>query len=286
MKKHDYFHHIKLTHVFMIHDKIVTVIKEEEMILIKSVELKTNDKKDFPSYLPLFNQVISFDKPITLLIGDNGCGKSTFLDILRTKLNLFKIGQKEMDFTHIDFKASFHLHKPKGLYFASEDFTTYIHDLEREKKWSKEAIKEIDETYKNKSEFAKSLAKMPHGRTLYEIDNLHNRNLNESSHGEAYLSFFKSRLRKGQLILLDEPETPLSFQNQLALLYLLKEGVDSGSQFIIATHSPVIMAYPDAAIYQFTENGLMKVSYDKIEQVESLKHFLNNPDLFLRHLFK
>ena len=256
------------------------------MILLKSVELKTKDKTGFPSYLPLFNQVILFDAPITLLIGDNGCGKSTFLDILRTKLNLFKIGQKEYDFTNIDFKASFHLHKPKGLYFSSEDFTTYIHDLEREKKWSKEAIKEIDETYKNRSEFAKSLAKMPHSRTLHEIEHLHSRNLNESSHGEAYLSFFKSRMRPGQLILLDEPETPLSFQNQLALLYLLKEGIDNGSQFIIATHSPVIMAYPHATIYQFTENELMKASYDKIEQVESLKQFLNNPELYLRHLFE
>lgn len=256
------------------------------MILLKSVELKTKDQKGFPFHLPLFNQEILFDTPITLLIGDNGCGKSTFLDILRAKLNLYKIGQKEDHFPYIEFKASYHLHKPKGLYFSSEDFTTYINELEKEKKWSKEAIQEIDETYKNRSEFAKSLAKMPHGRTLHEIEHLHDRNLNESSHGEAYLSFFKSRMRPGQLILLDEPETPLSFQNQLALLYLLKEGVENGSQFIIATHSPVIMAYPHATIYQFTEDGLMKTSYEQIEQVESLKHFLNNPDYFLRHLFK
>ena len=127
---------------------------------------------------------------------------------------------------------------------------------------------------------------MPHGRTLYEIENLHDRNLNESSHGEAYLSFFKSRMRPNQLILLDEPETPLSFQNQLALLYLLKEGVKQGSQFIIATHSPVIMAYPGSTIYELTGAGLIKTSYDKIEQVESLKHFLKDPNSFLRHLFK
>lgn len=274
-------------HVIAIHDTIDTKVEvRKNMILLKSVHLKHKGKTGFPFHLPLFNQEIYFDAPITILIGDNGCGKSTFLDILRVKLNLFKIGQKELHYTDIDFKATYHLHKPKGYYFSSEDFTTYINELEREKKWSKEAIKEIDETYKNRSELAKSLAKMPHGRTLHEIEHLHDRNLYESSHGEAYLSFFKSRMRPGQLILLDEPETPLSFQNQLALLYLLKQGVEEGSQFIIATHSPVIMAYPSSSIYQLSEEGLIKTSYERIEQVETLRQFLNNPDYFFRHLFK
>ncbi|PKK93356.1 MAG: ABC transporter ATP-binding protein [Tenericutes bacterium HGW-Tenericutes-6] len=256
------------------------------MILLKSIHLKHQGEKAYPYHLPFFNQDILFKSPVTLLIGDNGSGKSTLLEILRAKLNLFKIGQKDEAFLNINLKASYHLHKPRGFYFSSEDFTTYIDNLEKEKAWSKQEIKNIEDQYKNRSDYAKSLAKMPHNRTLHEIDHLHDRNLNESSHGEAYLSFFKSRMRDHELILLDEPETPLSFENQLALLYIIKEGVEKGSQFIIATHSPVMMAYPQATIYQLSSDGLIETSYEKIEQVESLKQFLNHPDHFLRHLFK
>src|SRR5690606_13505862 len=120
----------------------------------------------------------------------------------------------------------------------------------------------------------------PHKKTLYEIDHLHDRDLSTASHGEAYLSFFKSRMRLNQLILLDEPETPLSFENQLALMYLLKEGIDMNSQFIIATHSPVIMAFPNATIYQFTERGLEIVPYKSINQVQNLKSCLDEPNRF------
>jgi len=256
------------------------------VILLKSTHLKTHGEEKYPYHLPIFNQDIFFKSSVTILIGDNGSGKSTLLEIIRAKLNLYKIGQKEDAFLNINLKASYHLHKPRGLYFSSEDFTTYIENLEKEKAWSKAEIKNIEDQYKHRSEYAKSLAKMPHSRTLHEIDHLHDRNLNESSHGEAYLSFFKSRMRDNELILLDEPETPLSFENQLALLYLIKEGVERGSQFIIATHSPVMMAYPNATIYQFSKDGLVETSYEKIEQVESLKQFLNHPELFLRHLFK
>lgn len=255
------------------------------MVLLQSIVMDGDEKKGYPFDLPFFNQEICFKTPITIFIGDNGCGKSTLLEIIRAKLNLFRIGQQEQTFSSVRFKPRFTLQKPKGFYFSSEDFTTYIHDLEKEKAWSMEAIREIEETYKHRSELARSLASMPHGRTIHEIENLHDRNLSESSHGEAYLSFFKSRMRPNQLILLDEPETPLSFDNQLTLLCLLKEAVDSGSQIIMATHSPVITAYPNATIYQFLNHELTETTYEQIEQVQLLKSFLNDPKRFFKHLF-
>jgi len=256
------------------------------VILLQSIQFLKHDEEGYPFHLPFFNQEIQFTSPITILIGDNGSGKSTFLELIRSKLDLFQIGTPYQYPKAIHCKTRYILQKPKGFYFSSEDFTTYIHELEKEKVWSKSELDRIDIEYANRSTLAKTLASMPHQRTIHEIESLHNRPLQESSHGEAYLSFFQSRMREKQLILLDEPETPLSFQNQMALLYLLKQTVDSNSQLIIATHSPVIMAYPGANILHVTKDGFQTVRYQDIEQVQSLKQFLNHPEQYFRHLFQ
>lgn len=256
------------------------------MILLQSIQFLRDVEEGYPFSLSFFNQEVPFTSPITILIGDNGSGKSTFLELIRYKLDLYQIGTPYQYPKAVRCKTKYTLQKPKGFYFSSEDFTTYIHELEKEKRWSKTELERIDEEYANRTALAKTLASMPHKRTIHEIESLHSRPLLESSHGEAYLSFFQSRMREKQLILLDEPETPLSFQNQMALLYLLKQTIDSNSQLIIATHSPVIMAYPGAQILQFTKGGLQKIHYQEIEQLQSLKQFLNHPDQYFRHLFQ
>lgn len=254
------------------------------MIHLKAVTFQGKDNR-YPYHLPFFDQRIVFNHPLTILVGDNGCGKSTFLELIKEELSLYQIGKPVDSHPHVSCIKEVTLKKPKGLYFSSEDFTTYIKELEDELKSSKEELKLIDQTYNNRSEFAKSLAKMPHARTIHEISSLHDRPLNASSHGEAYLSFFKSRMRADQLILLDEPETPLSFANQLALLYILKDTIERGSQIIIATHSPIIMSYPGAEIYLFTDDRLEKTTYEDLESVKTLRDFLNEPKRYLHHLF-
>ncbi len=260
--------------------------KEIVMSLIKSVYFHKDKETTFPYHLPFFNQLIDLDHDITILVGDNGSGKSTLLELMRTSLNLFQIGKpmQEMKQVKADFK--FALTKPRGFYFSSEDFTTYIYELEKEKSYAKAAINEVNDAYKHKSSFARQQAKGPYQKTLYEVERLHDRDLLKSSHGESYLSFFKSRLVPNYFILLDEPETPLSFQNQLSLLYMLKEAIDDGCQLIIATHSPLIMAYPGAHILEITDEGIHEKTYEDIENVQMMKDFLNHPDRYFNYLFK
>jgi predicted ATPase len=128
------------------------------------------------------------------------------------------------------------------------------------------------------------MASVPHAKSLEELENMYSNDLSMRSHGEAYLDFFASRLKPKQLYLLDEPETPLSTQNQLTLLAMIKTAVEEDCQFIIATHSPIIMAYPGATLYEIGNNQIQSVQYDEIESIQLLKQFLNQPGQFIRHL--
>lgn len=240
----------------------------------------------YPYDLPFFNQTIRFTKPVTFIIGDNGSGKSTLLELIKNNLGLFQIGKPILDLPKVDMSLSYQLKKPKGLYFSSKDFTTYIHELEKEKASAKAYIREVEETYQKRSLLAQSLAKMPHASTLHDIDLLHDRNLNESSHGQAYLSFFKSRIRDNQLLLLDEPETPLSFQNQLALMLLIKEAEQKGNQVIIATNSPILIHYPGAEILLLDGQGIKQITLDEVDYLNDIKSFIQQPERFLKHLFE
>lgn len=253
---------------------------------LKQIKFQKDDLQGFPYELPFFDVDIDFNHPITILTGDNGCGKTTLLELIQEQLGLFQIGQPLNPMHHDNAKISFDLKKPKGFYFSSEDFTTYIYELEKEKVFAKQSMKQVEGEYKDKSAFARQQAKGPYAKTIAEIDRLHDRNLLKSSHGESYLSFFKSRLRPNYLILLDEPETPLSFSNQLSLLYLLHQAIEENCQLIIATHSPLIMAYPNANILKIDQEGIQKIQYEDIENVKMMKDFLNHPERYFNHLFR
>jgi predicted ATPase len=108
--------------------------------------------------------------------------------------------------------------------------------------------------------------------------------LSACSHGELFLTLLRSRLTAPGLYLLDEPETPLSPTNQIALLALLLEAANRGSQVIAATHSPILMALPGANILDFDQRPPALIAWEDVEHVGITKAFLNNPDTFLRHL--
>lgn len=265
------------------------------MIYLKSVSFSQVNQNNFPFSLPFFGNNYTFSSPVTLIVGENGSGKSTFLELLDEVLKLYKINSKNLEHQELTkvlkeassyVKCQFHLKKPKGFFFSAEDFTSYIHYLIQERNASFEELKRIDKEYEHKSELSKSLARMPHARTIGEIDSLYEKDLLKSSHGEAYLDFFKSRIRENEVYLIDEPETPLSIQNQLALLSIIDEGVKRNNQFIIATHSPIMMAIPYAEIYQIDESGMHINHYDKIESIILLKQFMNHPESFFRHLYQ
>ena len=108
--------------------------------------------------------------------------------------------------------------------------------------------------------------------------------MHDQSHGESFFSVFIHRLRGNGLYILDEPEAALSPQRQLAFLVRLHQLIAQQSQFIIATHSPIILAYPDAKILQITENGFEELPYQETAHYELCKTFMMEPDLMLREL--
>ena len=104
------------------------------------------------------------------------------------------------------------------------------------------------------------------------------------SHGQAFLRLFDRRMGARSLWFMDEPEAPLSFRSQLALLGMLDDLVKAGSQFVIATHSPVLLAFPGASIYEFVEDGVERRRWADLDVVQQVRAFLDAPDRYFRHL--
>jgi len=112
------------------------------------------------------------------------------------------------------------------------------------------------------------------------------KSLHEQSHGESFFSFFKNRIGKGGFFILDEPEAALSPQRQLSLLVIMNELCqDPNTQFLIATHSPILLAYPKATIYSCDEQKLKTITYEQTDHYQITQQFLNNPSLYLKQLF-
>jgi predicted ATPase len=124
-----------------------------------------------------------------------------------------------------------------------------------------------------------------HQGSIQDLTNRYGENPDAQSHGEAFLDLFKARLVPQGLFLLDEPEAALSPQSQLAFLAMLREGVLQGGQFVIATHSPILMAIPGARIFLFDQDRIRPVSFEALESVILVKEFLQAPERYLRHLW-
>jgi predicted ATPase len=108
--------------------------------------------------------------------------------------------------------------------------------------------------------------------------------LNLRSHGESFLAYLESRLTERGLFVLDEPEAALSFTSCLRLLALMGVLVDNGSQVLLATHSPVLAAFPQAAVLEFGPEGITRTAWTELELVDHWRTFLDRPETYLRHL--
>jgi predicted ATPase len=126
---------------------------------------------------------------------------------------------------------------------------------------------------------------MAYSRELHDMKQRYGEGgLDSYSHGESFLTLFQARFVPNGLYLLDEPEAPLSPIRQLSFIALLKQMVEQQAQFIIATHSPIIMAFPDAAILSFDGAKIRARQYEELEHVTLTRDFLNNPQAYLRNL--
>jgi predicted ATPase len=145
-------------------------------------------------------------------------------------------------------------------------------------------LAELDVEYQDRSAWAKGLAQLPVRRSLAEMERRYGIDLDANSHGQSFLRLFASRFVPGGLYLLDEPEAPLSPQSQLALIAMIGDMLAQDAQFIIATHSPILLAFPGALIYSCDRAPIEPVRFDELDHVVLTRDFLNDPSRFLRHL--
>ncbi len=216
----------------------------------------------YPFSLPAVKHLdqLAFHPAVTFIVGENGSGKSTLLEAIAVALGYnAEGGGRNLRFGTRDSHSPLHGHlrisrgyrKPRDGYFLrAESFFNVATALER-----------LDEG--------------PGGPPL--IDSYGGHSLHEQSHGESFMALLNHRFGGQGLYVLDEPEAALSPQRQLAALARIHRLVKAGSQFIIATHSPILMAYPDARIYACLPDGLRRTDYEDTEHYQVTLEFLRDP---------
>jgi predicted ATPase len=235
---------------------------------IRSVEVVGDVPADqFPFTIPavqtLRDHGLAFESPVTYLVGENGSGKSTLIEALAIASGFNAAGgSANLQFETRASESSLADHlrlvrgtrRPRtGFFLRAESFFNVA-----------TAIEELPDD-----------GLRPYG----------GKSLHEQSHGESFIALVVNRFGPDGLYVLDEPEAALSPQNCLTLLRRIHELVTSGSQFVIATHSPLLLAYPGATIYSLDEDGFDTTTYDDSGPVSLTRTFLDAPERFLRELF-
>ena len=226
----------------------------------------------YPFSLRVFQETdrLDFDRDPVFFVGENGSGKSTLLEAIARKYGLAVWGGEKTHIVHgnpyetrlSDFLVLERNGSPsageRGFLFRAENFFNYAADLD--------------------------------DMTMTDPDILQyygGLSLHRQSHGEAFLSFLENRCRIGGLYLLDEPEAALSPRNQMAFLKTLRRIEEKGtSQFIISTHSPIILSYPGARIFSFDHIPIRRIAYEETRSYRFYLDFLNRPAVYLRDLEK
>jgi predicted ATPase len=232
---------------------------------LQAVRLERDMARNFDRYpfcIPAVRHLerLEFHPAITFFIGENGTGKSTLLEAIATKCG-FNVegGGKNFNFATQDTHSDLHdfirlergvLHPSDGFFLRAESFYNVATEIDR---------LGVERAYGGRS--------------------LHNQ-----SHGEAFLSLLQHRFQGDGVYLLDEPEAALSPQRQLSVLTLFHRLVYHQSQLVIATHSPILLAYPNARIYLFSENAVTEVKYTETEHYQITRDFLNRYERMLQLL--
>ncbi len=247
------------------------------MLYVSKLIKNENRRDEYPFTVPVIAQMdeLVFEQPITILCGDNGCGKSTLMEILAAKLDAIRIGQGIIErggvvARHVDAFTLWKRAAKTNFFFSAEDFIAYISWVSRAKQEARDEIRRIDQEGIGDLDYAK----MPHYHTLADLEGLYAGNLAKQSHGEGFLDFFQSRIRSGGLYLLDEPEGALSYENQYALAIAILDAVQNKCQFILATHSPILSAIPGADIVEVSGQGMERCAYDDLNSIRFLKLFM------------
>lgn len=268
------------------------------MVLLRGVGLEpapVDETEAFPFRVPIIAELeqLDFERPVTFLVGENGSGKSTLLESLALASRRVAVGSEDLgrDASLTPqrqladrLRLVWNRKSARGFFLRAEDFFGYAKRMSALVAEAEEDLAAVDVDYADRSAYVRALAGAPHAKALAEIEGLYGEGLDAQSHGESFLKLFESRLAPEGLYLLDEPEVPLSPLRQLALLALLRDAVDAGSQFIIATHSPILLAFPDARIWSCDTAPMEQVAWEDLEHVTLTRSFLNDPERYLRRL--
>ncbi len=232
------------------------------------------DSKSYLAGLPAIkylaeNKLIRFNSPVTFIVGENGTGKSTLTEAIAVAYGFNpEGGTKNFSFSTVDSHSELWKHitlikgiLPKdGFFLRAESFyntASYISEVDE----IPSPLPPLIESYGGKS-------------------------LHKQSHGESFLALVHNRFGGNGLYILDEPEAALSPMKLMTLISEIGRLVKNNSQFIIATHSPVLMAFPGAEVLYLSENGIKTVSYKDTEHYQTTRRFLENPEKMLKYLLE
>ena len=254
-----------------------------------------DDDPAYPFSIPAIATLreLRFETPVTMFVGENGSGKSTLLEALAIASRSVTAGTAEAhdDPTLLGVRAladslrlSWSSRTHRGFFLRAEDFFGFARRIATMRTELEAGLAEVDAAYADRPGLAHDLARTPFLKEIHAIEERYGEGLDTQSHGESFLRFFAARLVPGGTYFLDEPEAPLSPTRQLSLLALLKEIVAAGGQVILATHSPILLAFPGATILSFDESPIRAVAYEDLEHVTLTRAFLADPDAYLRHL--
>jgi predicted ATPase len=202
---------------------------------------------------------------VTFFVGENGTGKSTLLQAISHRCGIYIWrGERRARFQYNPYETQFY----KGIEVA----------------WAQNTVPGsffASEIFNNFAQIVDEWATMDPGL----LDYFGGKSLMIQSHGQSLMSFFRSRFKIKGLYLLDEPETALSPATQIDLLKLVAQMGNRGiAQFIIATHSPILLACPEAAIYSFSTSSIDSVVYEETEHFQVYKRFMQDPKRYLKDI--
>ncbi|TQR19350.1 AAA family ATPase [Psychrobacillus vulpis] len=238
--------------------KKITILRDEP-----------NLEEQYPFTIPTIKHLseLELTNNVTFLVGENGTGKSTLLEGIADNCEFNTAGGSKNNLYEVDasesalgkyIRLSWMPKITNGFFLRAESFyqfASHIDDLERE-----------------------------FGGVIH---NYGGKSLHEQSHGESFLSLFLNRFNGRAIYLLDEPEAALSPQRQLAFLRIMHDLVTAeGCQFIIATHSPIILGYPNATIFSFDEGKIEEIEYEMTGHYQLTKYFLDHREKFLKELLE
>ncbi len=238
-------------------------------LFIRQISFKPpTDPSEYTFSIPAVKNIekIILKKPVTFLAGENGTGKSTIIEALAVASGFNPEGGT------------------KNYNFSSQNKTSTLYKyltLIRGHKREKTGYFLRAESFYTTANYAESGTVTIAGPTPLYFDG---KRIHEQSHGEAFMSIMEG-FKPNSLYIFDEPESALSPKRLFELMRRIHGLVADGSQFIISTHSPILLAYP-STIYELSNKGIRETDYDKLENVQLTRDFINYPETFLQHIIK